>query len=135
MTTTARPTVSLAAVTAALARAKDLVEHGGTDAEVQHAVEVKEALEALCHEAYEALAQATGTAAPASEPMSWRTPLEELRVQAALVEMELKAAAQRGADIADGLVHAVDKGVATAAKDLGGALTELREELRRATAR
>ena len=133
MTTTPRPTVSLAPVTAAVTRAKDLIEHGAAAAEVQ------DALVALCHEAHDALTQAAGAAAealtPSVERMSWRTPLDELRVQVALVEMELKDSAQRGVEIADGLVHAVDKGVASAVADLGDALGELRSELRRAAAR
>jgi hypothetical protein len=139
MTTTARPTISLAAVTAALARAKDVVEHGSDPAEVHDALAVQDALVALCHESYNALAQAAGAAAaqvaPAADRLSWRTPLEELRVQAALAEMELKDSAHEGAAVADGLLHAVDKAVAAAVSDLGGALTELRSELRRATAR
>lgn len=133
MTTTARPSISLAGVTAALTRARDLIEHGAAAAEVQ------DALVELCHEAYDTLGRAAGAAVeavvPSTERMTWRTPLDELRVQVALVEMELKDSAQRGADIADGLIHAVDKGVATAVSDLGGALTELRTELRRAAAR
>lgn len=133
MTTKARPSVSLAGTTAALSRAKDLIEHGAAAAEVQ------DALVALCHEAYDALSQAAGAAAealtPSPERMGWRTPLDELRVQAALVEMELRDSAQRGAEIADDLIHAVDKGVTAAVSDLGSALGELRSELRRATAR
>lgn len=130
--TTTRSTISLEPVGAALVTANDALA-GGADNHV-----VREALVALCTASHDALAQwqdGDSGHAPegaSSERETWRTALDELRVQAALVEMEVREAKDRGTAVADRLLHAVDARLASARRDLGDALSSLRDELHKA---
>lgn len=127
MTTTA-PTTSLDRVGEALVDAHDVLS-GGKDPRA-----VQEALVALCRASYDVLLRWESATAileqdPPAEPRSWRTPLDELRVQAALAEMELRDAVP-GASQADDLVRSVSARVAEARHEVGGAIASLRGALR-----
>jgi hypothetical protein len=130
MTTTA-PSSSLDRVGAALVDAHDVVSRT-TDPRA-----VQDALVALCRASYDVLLRwevdtASNVEEPAPEPETWRTPLDELRVQAALAEMELRDAGVAGVTQADALVRDVSSRIDEARREVGGALASLRGELRKA---
>lgn len=126
------PAVSLAHVGEALVEATAVVNRSTDRAEIE------DSLVALCRASYDVLLQwevdiAAVEPSPVSkEPESWRTPLDELRVQVALAEMELRDAGAEGAGVADRLVRAVTSRLTGATHDVGTALAALRSELRRA---
>lgn len=127
--TTTYPAVSLDEVGKALVRAHDAIDVG-TDEEL-----IENALVGLCGASYDVLLQWELAMnqleeEPRPEPESWRTRLDELRVHAALAEMELRD--HGGAPVVD-LVSAVSGLVATARRDIGKALEGLRSELRKGT--
>src|SRR3954447_6570194 len=101
------PVVSLDGVGRALVDADEMLSRS------PEASEVEATLVALCRAAYDVLLQwevdtaASEAGAAPREPESWRTPLDELRVQAALAEMELRAAGSERARVADQLVRTV----------------------------
>ena len=125
MTTTR--SISLDTVGEALADAHKVV--GGTTDEQL----IEDALLALCRAAYDTLVNwEVGSAHAGREiltPETWRTPLDELRVQAALAEMELRVAGAQGRRVADRLAHAVTGKVEAARRDVGDALDSLRAEV------
>ena len=129
--TTAR-TISLDPVGEALVDAHRVVA-STTDEQA-----VEDALVALCRAAYDSLVEwEVGSATPDHEllaPETWRTPLDELRLQAALAEMELRTTGAQGRRAADRLAQAVSRQVATARHDVGDALDSLRTELRKVIA-
>jgi hypothetical protein len=99
---------------------------------------IEDALVALCRASYDVLLQwevdTAASARPAElrEPESWRTPIDELRVQTALAEMELRDAGIDGARAADRLVRTVTSRISGATHEVGTALAALRSELRKA---
>lgn len=95
----------------------------------------QDALVALCRASYDALmawesAERAAKGAPAAPTTSWRTPLDELRVQTALAEMELRDAGVPLAGVHT-LVTAVTERLDVARRDIGAAVEGLRSELRR----
>jgi hypothetical protein len=126
------PAVSLEGVGEALVDATDVLARS-TDP-----TEIEDALVALCRASYDALLQWEVDTAPSEpgplppEPKSWRTPLDELRVQAALAEMELRDAGGERARVADQLVRTVSSRLAGATHEVATALAALRSELRKA---
>lgn len=126
------PVVSLDRVGEALVDATAVVA-SSTDPKA-----IEDTLVALCRAAYDVLLQwEVDTAAPepivdARGPESWRTPIDELRVQAALAEMELRDAGIDRARAADRLVRTVTSRLTGATHEIGTALAALRSELRNA---
>ena len=97
---------------------------------------IEDSLVALCRSAYDVLVQWEGSRdldqdEVPLQPETWRTPLDELRLQAALAEMELRTTGAQGRRAAERLAQAVGHQVATARQDVGGALESLRSELRK----
>ena len=126
------PVVSLRGVGEALVDATDVVSRS-TDPKA-----IEDSLVALCRAAYDVLLQweidtaASEQTIDLREPESWRTPIDELRVQAALAEMELRDAGNDGARAADRLVRTVTSRLTGATHEVGTALAALRSELRKA---
>lgn len=125
------PVVSLEHVGKALVDATDVVSRS-TDPRA-----IEDTLVALCRASYDVLLQWEIDTA-ASEPTadqagleSWRTPIDELRVQAALAEMELRDAGGDRARAADRLVRTVTSRLTGATHEVGTALAALRSELRK----
>ena len=115
-------------VSASLVDAHAALEGTAADARVE------EALVDLCRASLDAL-QRWEEERPSSgqdtrQGPRWRTALDELRVQAALAELELRSSHDPGAQVVDALVRAVGDGVAAARRDLGEALSALRTGLR-----
>jgi hypothetical protein len=124
-------TISLDRVGEALVDATDVVRHSTDPAEIE------DTLVALCRASYDVLLQwevdtAGDPADVRAEPESWRTPLDELRVQVALAEMELRDAGGESAKVADRLIRTVTSRLTAATQDVGTALAALRSELRKA---
>lgn len=126
MATTTGTDRALDGVGAALVDAHDALSRAHDDQRVQ------DALVRLCRASYDALAawehrRQVDLDAPATT--SWRTSLDELRVQAALAEMELR---QTGLPVvpAAELVTTVTQRVAGAREEIGVALDRLRSDLR-----
>jgi hypothetical protein len=126
------PVVSLERVGEALVDATDVVTRS-TDPTA-----IEDTLVALCRAAYDVLLQwevDIAAAEPNADPLapaSWRTPIDELRVQAALAEMELRDAGIDRARAADRLVRTVTSRLTGATHEVGTALAALRSELRKA---
>lgn len=101
-----------------------------------------DALVALARASYDALARWEAAQVPSKQeppPASagltarvqrWRGQLDELRVQAALAEMELHDASQTSLTAAERSLHAVEEQLNGARRDVGEALTRLRDEVR-----
>jgi hypothetical protein len=123
--------ISLDRVGEALVDATDIVTRSTDPAEIE------DILVALCRASYDVLLQwevetAETPAAVRREPESWRTPLDELRVQVALAEMELRDAGGESVKVADRLIRTVTSRLTAATHDVGTALAALRSELRKA---
>ena len=96
----------------------------------------RDALVALARASYDALQQweagTSATAETGSEATTWRTTIDDLRVQAALAEMELRDVDVPAVRAADHLARAVSSRLAAAGHEVGEALTSVRTELRKA---
>jgi hypothetical protein len=98
------------------------------------------ALVALAHATYDALArweveqvpreQAPAEPGPTARAQRWRGQLDELRVQVALAEMELHDASQPSLAAAERSLRTVEEQLVSARRDVGAALTRLRDEVR-----
>ena len=62
---------------------------------------------------------------------AWRSQFDELRVQAALAEMEVRDTSQDVLAAVDNDMSAVEKVLVAAGRDIGTAVTTFRHELRR----
>ena len=127
--TTTGPSLSLDRVGASLVTANDAIAVGADT----HVVE--DALVALCRASYDTLVAwelltSDAPPPPLNEPETWRTSLDELRLQAALAEMELRDAGAPGLRAADRLVRSVTHRLAAGRREIGEALEALRNELR-----
>jgi len=116
-------------VGSALVEARKAVVTAGTGPD-----DTESALVALCRASYDALLSwepaddvTTGDLDPTR---SWRRPLDELRVQVALAEMELREFGVPVEAVRD-VVTAVSDGVAAARRDLGDSIDRMRAELRK----
>jgi hypothetical protein len=128
MTTTR--SLSLDRIGEALVDAHQVIDSTGDEQAIENALVV------LCRSAYDVLVEWEVSCARDEDqvplqPETWRTPLDELRLQAALAEMELRATGTQGRRAAERLAHVVGHQVATARQDVGGALESLRSELRK----
>jgi hypothetical protein len=127
--TSTKHVLSLEPVGAALVAASSALASGPPDSRV-----VEAALLELCGASYEALiAWEELRREAADQAPTWRGRLDELRVQAALAEMELRTAKGAGAAVTETLLRAVDGGLALAEREVGVAVAALRNELSRAT--
>jgi len=142
MATTPTPTTTPTTTTSHALTVEALERVGASLVEARQAVfqesgaprSPQEALLALCRASYDALVawESAGELAypmSAEERTSWRTPLDELRVQTALAELELREAGVPVAPVHH-LVGAVSEGLAAARREIGAALDSLRAELR-----
>jgi hypothetical protein len=132
-TTPAEPRILAAAALERVGEA--LVDARQAVVESTSAVPAQDALVALCRASYDALtaweAAEPTTEAENTEPVpSWRTPLDELRVQTALAEMELRDAGVPLTAVRT-LVSSVTERLEAARQDIGAAVEGLRSELRR----
>ena len=100
--------------------------------------EVHAALVTLARTSYDALAswETQGQSAPpapttSSRVAAWRGQLDEIRVQAALAEMEVRDTSQEVLAAVEDNVSAVEKVLVAAGRDIGTAVTTFRHELRR----
>ena len=100
--------------------------------------EVHIALVALARTSYDALAswETEGRATPPTSTVSsrvaaWRSQFDELRVQAALAEMEVRDTSQDVLEAVDHNMSAVEKVLVAAGRDIGTAVTTFRHEMRR----
>ncbi|MGB8651833.1 MAG: hypothetical protein WCD35_14355 [Mycobacteriales bacterium] len=133
---------SLDAVGAALVDARNALSqceakgatHGSADG-----IQVHDTLVALALASYDALAswEAQGeqmppaTHAVADRVTRWRSQLDDLRVQVALAEMEVRDTSQQVLAAAERSVSVVETRLAAAGKEVGSAVTALRKDLQR----
>lgn len=129
-------------VDAAVSRARTAVSYDDTQATTTSTAE-----DATAHEAFVELARAAYDALAdwevrAGQPLwtnettpgrvtRWRGQLDDLRVQAALAEMEVRDSSQEVLAAAGRRVSAVEDTLAAAKREVGSALTSLRRELQR----
>lgn len=130
---------SLEAVGTALVDANASLAEG-TDADRQ-----KAALVSLAHASYDALRQWEMAAAAEPKPIDantlrdpnteadalWRVQFDDLRVQAALAEMELRQVVASGTAVTQRLLRGVSDVVETAQREVGAALHALRDDLKK----
>lgn len=126
MPSTTGTDTALDAVGAALVDAHDALSRAHDDQRAQ------DALVRLCRASYDALAlweQRRQVDLDEPATTSWRTSLDELRVQAALAEMELR---QAGIPVipATELISTVTQRMTGAREEIGVALDRLRADLR-----
>jgi hypothetical protein len=133
------PSASLEAVGTALVDANASLA-AGTDADRQ-----KAALVSLAHASYDALRQWEIAAAAEPKPIDaaplgdpntgahalWRVQFDDLRVQAALAEMELRQVLAGGTAVTQRLLRGVSDVVETAQREVGAALHALRDDLKK----
>lgn len=130
------------AVGAALVEAQAALVHGdrtATTSSIEQRARVQDALAALARTSSDALAswerEAT-TVAPrtaVTRLSTWHTKFDELRVQVALAEKEVRDSSREVLTAVEHNVAALDKVLVSAGRDIGTAVTTLRDDLRRAT--
>ena len=124
----------LEAVGAALVDAREALEREETG---KDGVRAHDALVALARASYDALvtweAQG-GTPAPAPSAAAervtrWRGQVDDLRVQAALVEMEVRDTSKEVLDLTERSISLVEAKLAAAIREVGTAVEGLRKDL------
>lgn len=133
-------TAPLEAVGAALVDAQEaLLRCAPTETRASTSrTEVHGALVALARASYDALAswETEGRSTPpapttSSRVAAWRGQFDEIRVQAALAEMEVRDTSQHVLATVEHDVSAVEKVLVAAGHDIGNAVTTFRQELQR----
>ena len=134
--------MSLEAVGAALVDARAAVErHETGDGDAgKHGVQAHDALVALARASYDALVTyetERGAPPPVPTPTAervtrWRGQLDDLRVQAALAEMEVRETTREVLDLTERSFTLVEQKLAAAGREVGAAVDALRKDLQRA---
>ncbi len=132
-------TAPLEAVGAALVDAQAALLHCDLTAATrdgEQRAQVHNTLVALARTSYDVLASwenaSEGPPPTAANRLTgWRGQLDEIRVQAALAEMEVRDTSQEARAAVEHSVSAVEKSLAAAGREIGAAVTALREEMRR----
>lgn len=136
--------VHLEAVGAALVDAQVALAHSdptATTRDGEERAQVQDALVALVRTSSDALAgwererEVTDRSTPAASNRvkEWRAAFDELRVQVALAEMEVRHNSQDVLSAVGHDVAALEQALLSAGRDIGSAVTTLRGEVRRAT--
>lgn len=135
-------TAPLESVGAALVAAQAALLHcdlASATRDGEQRAQVHNTLVALARTSYDVLAswekesEVTPPTPPtaASRLTGWRGQFDEIRVQAALAEMEVRDTSQEVLAAVEHSVSAVEKSLTAAGREIGTAVTALRDEMRR----